>query len=81
MSNTRERKARSIGDMRGRDGQHRQNPSTRAVDNGMRTITPSGIDIGQQSGHDIQDSVPKPDKSADTGTEGSDEPDNDADDR
>ena len=54
----------------GRDGQHRSDPSSRAVgDNGMRTRTPAGIEVGQKSGHDIQDEVRPPARDADTSTE------------
>ena len=51
----------------GRDGQHRE--SGRAIDSGQRTATPAGIEVGQRSGHDIQDEVPKPAVGLDTDTE------------
>jgi hypothetical protein len=58
-----------IMDGAGRDGQHRSDPAARAVDNGMRTRMPGGIEVGQRSGHDIQNEVRPPACDADTSTE------------
>jgi hypothetical protein len=58
-----------IMDGAGRDGQHRSNPASRAVDNGMRTRTEPWVEVGQLSGHDIQNEVRPPARDADTSTE------------
>jgi hypothetical protein len=59
-----------IADGRGRDGQHRADPSAAtASDNGQRKRMSEGGEVGQQSGHDIQNEVHPPAKDADTSTE------------
>lgn len=58
-----------IMDGAGRDGQHRTPPGETSADRGERTRIPSDARVGQKSGHDIQDSVPKPDKRADISTQ------------
>ena len=59
-----------IMDGRGRDGQHRSDPSaSTASDNGQRRRSEPGTEVGQQSGHDIQDEVRPPTKGADISTE------------
>jgi hypothetical protein len=62
-----------IMDGAGRDGQHRSDPSSRvAGDNGMRSRVEAGAEVGQRSGHDIQDEVRPPARDADTSTEDTD---------
>ena len=59
-----------VMDGRGRDGQHRSDSSAgTAGDNGQRRRMSEGSEVGQESGHDIQNEVRPSARDADVSTE------------